>query len=86
MSFTLTVPDVVGFLGISLVVIAYFLVQASRWRGNGMINQAVNTIGTCAVLCFLITGVFNLPAFVLALIWLVVSLYGLLTNLVRSYQ
>jgi paired small multidrug resistance pump len=69
--------DWVGFSGVALIVIAYFLVQAGRLRGDGMPNQVLNALGALAVMVSLVFGTFNFPAFVLEAIWLAVSVYGM---------
>ena len=70
--------DWVGFVGAALIVIAYFLVQAGRLRGDGKANQVLNALGALAVMMSLVFGTFNFPAFVLAAAWLAVSLYGMI--------
>jgi predicted membrane protein len=70
--------DWVGFAGVTLIVIAYFLVQAGRLRGDHMANQVLNALGALAVMVSLVFGTFNFPAFVLEAIWLAVSMYGMI--------
>ncbi|MCK9367082.1 MAG: hypothetical protein M0P72_08035 [Metallibacterium scheffleri] len=70
--------DWVGFTGVALIVIAYFLVQAGRLRGDNMSNQVLNALGALAVMVSLVFGTFNFPAFVLEAIWLAVSVYGMI--------
>ena len=69
--------DWVGFAGVALIVVAYFLVQAGRLRGDSMSNQVLNALGALAVMVSLVFGTFNFPAFVLEAIWLAVSVYGM---------
>ncbi|THD10407.1 CBU_0592 family membrane protein [Metallibacterium scheffleri] len=70
--------DWVGFAGVALIVVAYFLVQAGRLRGDSMSNQVLNALGALAVMVSLVFGTFNFPAFVLEAIWLAVSVYGMI--------
>ncbi len=69
--------DYVGFAGTALIILAYFLVQAGRLRGDGYGNQVLNALGALGVLVSLLLGSFNGPAFVLELAWLLISLYGI---------
>ncbi|MBU6403598.1 MAG: hypothetical protein KGL09_09380 [Pseudomonadota bacterium] len=69
--------DYVGFFGAALIVLAYFLVQAGRLRGDGYGNQVLNALGALGVIVSLVLGTFNWPAFVLELAWLLISLYGI---------
>ena len=69
--------DYVGFAGAALIVLAYFLVQSGRLRGDGLGNQTFNALGALGVIMSLLLGSFNGPAFTLELAWLLISLYGM---------
>ena len=68
--------DYVGFAAAVLIVLAYFLVQSGRLRGDGLGNQTFNALGTLGVMSLLL-GAFNWPAFVMELAWLLISVYGM---------
>lgn len=68
--------DVCGLAGVILVVAAYTLQQMGRLAGDSLSYQWLNAVGAAGVLVSLIYA-FNLPAFVMESIWLVVSLYGM---------
>ncbi|MHB1992614.1 CBU_0592 family membrane protein [Metallibacterium scheffleri] len=78
--------DWVGFAGVALIVVAYFLVQAGRLRGDSMSNQVLNALGALAVMVSLVFGTFNFPAFVLEAIWLAVSVYGMVWGARRRHR
>ncbi len=69
--------DYVGFAGAVLIVLAYFLVQSGRLRGDGLGNQTFNALGALGVIVSLLLGAFNWPAFALELAWLLISVYGM---------
>jgi hypothetical protein len=68
--------DWAGLLGVVAILIAYFLLQAGRLRGDALTYQLMNAFGALAVLLSLLYA-FNLSAFVMELAWLVVSIYGI---------
>ena len=68
--------DIAGLLGISAILLAYFLLQAGRLRGDMLSYQLMNVFGALAVLISLLHA-FNLSAFVLESVWLAVSIYGI---------
>lgn len=70
----------VGLLGVATILLAFFLLQARRLHGNGLSYQALNAAGAIGVMVSLLLGNFNMPAFVLELAWLLVSIYGMLWN------
>jgi len=69
-------PDALGLLGVVLILLAYFLLQAGRMRGNSLAYQLMNAFGAVLVLVSLFYA-FNLSAFLMELAWLAVSIYGL---------
>lgn len=69
-------PDAIGLLGVTLILFAYFLLQAGRLRGNALPYQLLNAIGAILVLVSLLYA-FNLSAFLMELAWLLVSVYGM---------
>ena len=69
-------PDALGLLGVVLILLAYFLLQAGRMRGNSLAYQLMNAFGAVLVLVSLFYA-FNLSAFLMELAWLAVSIYGI---------
>ena len=76
-------PDAIGLLGVTLILLAYFLLQAGRLRGNALPYQLLNAIGAIFVLVSLLYA-FNLSAFLMELAWLFVSIYGIARGRRRS--
>lgn len=68
--------DWAGLLGVLGILLAYFLLQAGRVRGDALVYQLMNVGGALAVLISLLFA-FNLSAFLLELLWLVISIYGI---------
>lgn len=68
--------DWAGLLGVALTLIAFYLLQAGRLRGDGLSYQLMNAFGAFAVLLSLLYA-FNLSAFVLEGLWLGISIYGI---------
>lgn len=68
--------DWAGLLGVVAILLAYFLLQAGRVRGDALTYQLMNAFGALAVLLSLLYA-FNLSAFVLEGLWLAVSVYGI---------
>lgn len=68
---------VVGLLGMIVTLLAYFLLQAQKLHGNGLTYQLMNAIGALGVAVSLLFGRFNLPAFLLEVAWLAISIYGI---------
>ena len=68
--------DWAGLVGVLLVLLAYFLLQAGRVRGDALTYQLMNAFGAFAVLISLLYA-FNLAAFVMESLWLCVSIYGI---------
>lgn len=68
--------DVVGLLGTLAILAAFFLLQAGRLSGTGLVYQLLNLFGAAGVLVSLY-GTFNLSVFLLEAAWIAVSAYGI---------
>lgn len=68
--------DYAGLLGVGLVLLAFFGLQAGRLRGEGIVYQLMNLIGASLVMVSLFYA-FNLSAFVIQIAWIAISLYGI---------
>jgi paired small multidrug resistance pump len=68
--------DWVGLVGTLMVLAAYFLLQAGRLHGNGMLYQLLNLFGATGVLASLY-GKFNVSVMLLMTVWIVITVYGL---------
>jgi hypothetical protein len=68
--------DVVGNIGVLLILTAYLLLQIDRIESNSAGYSLLNALGAGLVLASLL-GAFNLAAFVLEAFWLLISLWGL---------
>ena len=68
--------DWAGLFGVLLILLAYFLLQAGRMRGDALLFQLTNALGALGILISLLYA-FNLSAFVMEAAWLAVSIYGI---------
>jgi len=78
-------PDAVGLLGVVLILLAFFLLQADRMRGHSLTYQLMNAVGALLVLVSLLYA-FNLSAFLMELAWLAVSIYGIARGRKRAHE
>ncbi len=69
--------DWAGYVGVLLVLAAFFLLQAGKLHGNGLVFQLMNAFGSFGVLLSLTFGSHNAPAFIMEAAWLAVSIYGI---------
>ena len=68
--------DLIGNVGVLLMVIAYLLLQLERLSGSALSYLFLNALGAVLVMISL-TFRFNLSAFLMEAFWLLISLYGL---------
>jgi paired small multidrug resistance pump len=69
--------DWAGYIGVVLVLLAFFLLQAHKLHGNGLVYQLMNVLGAVGVMLSLLFGSFNAPAFFMQLAWLLIGVYGI---------
>ena len=70
-------PDVVGLIGVGMMLAAYALGAAGRLRADAWPALAVNLTGALMVLWSLLHA-FNLSAFLMESAWALVALFGLI--------
>ena len=81
MALNLAWYDWVGMAGTLMVLAAFFLLQAGRVSGTGIVYQLLNLFGAGGVLLSLL-GTFNVSVFLLEFTWVLISGYGI----VRSFR
>ncbi|AZV32829.1 hypothetical protein FBG13_14310 [Cobetia marina] len=75
--------DIIGMLGTSLVVGAFFLLQIGRLDARSLTYNLMNLSGAILLLISLCIN-FNLASFVIEVFWIVASLVGLVRWLMGS--
>jgi len=73
--------DVVGFVGIFLIMSAYLLLQTKRLPSDGLAYSVLNALGALCII-YSLTFKFNLSAFVMEVVWVAISCIGIV-NYVR---
>jgi hypothetical protein len=80
MAFNLMWYDWVGIAGTLAVLVAFFLLQAGKLSGTGIVYQLLNLFGAGGVLLSLL-GTFNVSVFLLEFTWVLISGYGIVRSL-----
>ena len=75
--------DVLGSIGVAIVLAAYFLLQLERVSATRPLYLIANGLGALLILVSLVNE-FNLPAFLIEIAWLLISVYGLIRCLRRG--
>lgn len=68
--------DVIGTLGVAIIVVAYFMLQLGRMNVQQLSFSLLNCIGASLILVSL-TFEFNLAAFTIEAFWVAISLFGI---------
>jgi len=68
--------NAIGITGVTLILIAYFLVSTNRVSGQDWRFHALNFIGALLHIASLYVF-WNLPSFVIECFWIAISAYGL---------
>ena len=83
MSLSLEWYDWVGLFGVLLILLAYFVLQTGRIRGDGLTYQLMNLFGASGVLVSLYYKP-NFSAILMEAAWVAVSIYGIVRGLRRK--
>lgn len=68
--------DIVGTLGVAIIILTYVLLQIERVRSDQLIYSLLNAIGAALILVSLYFD-FNFPSLVVEFFWLLISLFGI---------
>ena len=68
--------DIVGTLGVAIIILTYVLLQIERVRSDQLIYSLLNAAGAALILVSLYFD-FNFPSFVVEFFWLLISLFGI---------
>jgi len=74
--------DILGTLGVGVIVLTYVLLQTGRVRSDQLTYSMLNAVGAGLILISLYYA-FNLPSFIVEFFWLVISLFGIGKYLVK---
>jgi hypothetical protein len=74
--------DLVGMLGVAVIIGTYLLLQLERLSGTGLTYALLNAAGASMVLVSLAYE-FNLSAVVVEAFWVLISLLGVAKHLAR---
>jgi hypothetical protein len=72
----MTLPDIGGLVGVTLMLVAYALGQLGRLRIDTLLALLMNLAGALLVMVSLLFK-FNLSAFLMEAAWAVVAVFGL---------
>ncbi len=72
--------DLVGNIGVLLMVVAYLLLQLEKLSSSALSYLLLNAVGALLVIISLKFR-FNLSAFLMEAFWLLISLFGLMKPL-----
>ena len=72
--------DLVGNLGVAMIVLAYLGLQVGRLDGRTVSYSLINGVGASLILVSLLFN-FNLSSLVIEIFWLAISLVGMVLAL-----
>jgi hypothetical protein len=68
--------DILGTLGVAVIILTYVLLQIERIRSEQVIYSVLNAAGALLIPISLYYS-FNLPSFIVEFFWLLISLFGI---------
>jgi predicted membrane protein len=73
--------DLIGFMGVLLIIIAYLLLQLEKLSSSSPNYSLMNAAGALLIIISLIFA-FNLSAFIVEVFWFLISLLGIWRSLI----
>lgn len=68
--------DLVGSIGVGIIILTYILLQTERLKSESLAYSIFNALGS-GLIAFSLVYSFNLAAFIVEILWLIISLYGI---------
>lgn len=68
--------DVVGIVGVAMVLATYFLLQSEKIDSKGFLYSFLNLVGALFIVYSLLYS-WNLASFIIEFFWILISIYGL---------
>ena len=75
--------DFVGSIGVAVIILTYILLQTEKIRSEQLIYSILNGLGA-GLIAFSLVYSFNFAAFVVEVLWVLISLYGIVKYLLRE--
>ena len=73
---TYTFYDVLGNLGVFLIILTYLLLQLRKIASESLLYSILNAMGASLIIVSLVFD-FNLSAFIVEAFWVIISLIGI---------
>ncbi len=73
---TYSIYDVLGNLGVFLIILTYFLLHIRKLSSESLLYSALNALGASLIVVSLLFD-FNLSAFIVEAFWVIISLIGI---------
>lgn len=80
----MTLPTIIGFAGVVVVLITYGLLASGRLSNNDWRYPVLNIIGTLGIVVSIFEE-WSLPSMVSQLVWIAISIVGIM-RIARSKQ
>jgi len=72
----MTLPDIIGILGVGIILLAYFQIQTGRITADHLRYSLLNLVGSVMMLVSLYYR-WNTPSVLIQTCWIAISLYGI---------
>ena len=80
-----TFYDLLGTLGVALILLAYLLLQIDKLKSSDLLFSLMNAAGSGLILLSLYFD-FNFPSFLVEGVWLVISTIGIIKYFLNKKQ
>lgn len=75
--------DVIGSIGVATIVLTYVLLQTERIKSESLLYSVLNGLGA-GLIVFSLLYSFNFSAFVVEILWVLISIYGIIKYFLKG--
>ena len=76
----MTIYDLVGLVGVVMILLAYFLLQVGKLKLENISYSLLNFLGSVFIFVSLLFD-WNLSAFFIEISWILISVYGIVKSI-----
>ena len=75
--------DVIGSIGVATIILTYVLLQTERIKSESLLYSVLNGLGAGSI-AFSLLYSFNFSAFVVEVLWVLISIYGIIKYFLKG--
>lgn len=78
-----SLPNILGIIGVLIILLAYFFLQIEKWSPKSLPYLVTNLLGALLITFSLLFN-WNLPAFIMEVLWALITIVVIIQSLLKK--